>query len=133
MGMINHKPLRSTRGEQYLFTLQFETNSTSAPDGLSPAYGTDVLSIDQTATGKYEITFQESKKPYAVHACFADFVEDLPGWSVKFVSYDQETGVLVLMAYDEDNTSGVAAAADSTDKTIQLLAVCTRSAVAGVV
>lgn len=131
MGMIKNKPLKATRNNQYIFTLQFETNNTDAPDGLSPAYGTDVVTLDQTATGTYTITFAEQVKPAAVHYCAADFVEDLPGWSVKFIGYVASTGVLTLIAYDEDNTSGVQAAADSTDKTIQVFAVCTRSSVTG--
>ncbi len=133
MGMIKHKPLRATRNDEYIFTLQFETNNTDAPDGLVPAYGTDVLAIDQTATGTYTITFAESKKPYALHYAQASFLEDMPGWSINVVSYVQSTGVLTLKAYDEDNTSGVAAAADSTDKTVQLFCVFTRSSVTGIV
>ena len=133
MGLKNTKPLASARHEQALLCFTFETNNTDAPDGLSPAYGTDILAIDQTATGVYTITFTEKNKPAAVHLCLADFVEDMPGWSIKFISYVASTGVLTLKAYDEDDVSGIQAAADSTDKTVQVLIVYTRSAVTGVV
>ena len=133
MGMINTKPLKSARSEQAILCFQFETNGTSAPDGLSPAYGTDVMTLDETATGTYTITFAEKCKPVAVHYCKPDFVEDMPGWDVKYISYVASTGVLTIKAYDEDDTSGVAAAATSTDKTIQVFLVYTRSSVTGVI
>lgn len=133
MNLNNTKPIKSARHEQAILCFTFETNNTDAPDGLDPSIGTDVLAIDQTATGTYTITFTPLYRPAAVHYCAADFVEDLPGWSLKFVSYDASTGVLTLKAYDEDNTSGIQAAADSTDKTVQVFLVYTRSSVTGVV
>lgn len=133
MGMISTKPLRSARSEQAILCFTFETNDTSAPDGLSPAYGTDVMTLDQTATGTYTITFNARVKPAAVHYCTADFLEDMPGWSLKCTGYNASTGVLTLLAYDEDDTSGIQAAADSTDKTVQVFMVYTRSSVTGVI
>lgn len=133
MGLIKTKELRSARNQEAILCFQFETNNTDAPDGLDPAYGTDVMTLDQTATGVYTITFNARVKPAAVHYCKADFVEDMPGWDIKFVSYVASTGVLTLKAYDEDDTSGVMAAADSTDKTVQVFLVYTRSSVTGVV
>jgi hypothetical protein len=104
--------------------LQFETNNTDAPDGAVQA--NDGVTLDQTATGTYTITFPAGRRPQAMLYCAADFLEDLPGWSIKAISYVASTGVLTLMAYDEDNTSGIAAAADSTDKTVQVFAVFAR-------
>jgi hypothetical protein len=60
--------------------------------------------------------------------CKADFLEDMPGWDIKTVSYVASTGVLTLKAYDEDDVSGVMAAADTTDKTVQVFAVFARKA-----
>lgn len=133
MGLIKTKALKSARTNEAILTFQFETNNTDAPDGLSPAYGTDVMTLDQTATGTYTITFNARVKPADVHYCKADFVEDMPGWDIKFISYVASTGVLTLMAYDEDDTSGVQAAADTTDKTVQVFIVYTRSSVTGVI
>jgi len=133
MGMINTRPIKSARSEQAILAFQFETNNTDAPDGLDPAYGTDVMTLDQAATGVYTITFNAKCKPAAVHFCKADFVEDMPGWDIKFISYAASTGVLTLKVYDEDNTSGVMAAADSTDKTVQVFMIYTRSSVPGVI
>lgn len=133
MGMISQKPIRSARSEQAILCFTFETNGTSAPDGLDPAYGTDVMTLDETAVGTYTITFNARCKPAAVHYCDPSFVEDLPGWDVKYISYVASTGVLTIKAFDEDDTSGVAAAATSTDKTIQVFMVYTRSSVTGVI
>jgi hypothetical protein len=123
--LVNHKPIRSARLGEYLIAFTFETNNTSAPDGLSPAI--DGITLARSGVGDYTITFDEDKKPYAVHFCMADFVEDAPGWHVKYTGYTQSTGVLTLTATDEDNTSGIEAAADSTDQTIQVLILATRS------
>lgn len=131
MGSLTRAGL-STRNADYDFTLLFETNSTSAPDGLVPAYTSSDLVIDQTATGTYTITFAAGKRPGVLLHGTADFMEDLPGWSVKVTGYDPATGVLTLIAYDEDDTSGIAAAADSTDKTIQVRCLFSRNAGTGV-
>lgn len=133
MGMNKTRPLKSARSNEAVLCFSFETNNTDAPDGLDPAYGSDVMVLDQTATGTYTITFNERVKPAAVHYCKADFAEDMPGFDIKYVGYVASTGVLTLKAYDEDNTSGVMAAADSTDKTVQVLLVYTRSDVDGVI
>lgn len=119
--------LQSVTSDCFIYCVQFETNSTDAPDGVVQA--DDDVTFDQTATGTYTITFPAGKRPAALLYCKADFLEDMPGFDIKTVSYVASTGVLTLKAYDEDNTSGVMAAADSTDKTVQVFAVfCRKSA-----
>lgn len=132
MGSLARLPL-ATRNSDYFFTLQFETNNTDAPDGLVPDYSSTYLAIDQTATGVYTITFTAAYRPGALLWGHADFLEDMPGWSVKVVSYVPSTGVLTLKAYDEDDTSGIAALADSNNKTIQLACLFSRNANQGVI
>ena len=117
-------PLTAVTGDCFVYCVQFETNSTSAPDGI--VQDNDGVTIDQTATGTYTITFPSNRKPQELLFCKADFLEDMAGWDIKCTGYNASTGVLTLIAYDEDNTSGVMAAADSTDKTVQVFAVFCR-------
>ena len=121
----SHFPFRSGRMNEFLLCFDFETNSTSAPDGLSPAI--DGITLGRTGVGDLTVTFAEDKKPYAVHACIPSIVEEQAGYHVKYTGYTLSTGVLTMTVYDEDDTSGIQAPADTTDFTIQVVLVATRS------
>lgn len=122
--LTNHYPVFATQGDGYFFTCKFETNNTSAPDGVVPS--TDGFAVARTGVGDFTITFDEDKKPYDVWFATAQAEEDDAGLEVKVTGYTRATGVLTLTVYDE--STGTAAAADTTDKTIAVLALCTRSA-----
>ncbi len=124
--LLNTKPLRSARSEQYVISFSFDTNNTDPPDGQDPA-DSDIV-IARTDTGEYTATFNSLRKPLAMNFGIAEFLGDLPGWHVKVVSYTASTGVLVMLAYDEDDASGIQAAADSTDQKIQFFGLFTRAA-----
>jgi hypothetical protein len=119
-------PIRCNRPEAEIWILSFETNGTGDPDGLDPAFATGVT-LDRTGAGDYTVTFDEAIKPNKVLACLPSYVEGLPKNDVKYVSYTASTGVLVLMATEEDGTSGISAEADTTDKTISLVLFVSKS------
>lgn len=121
-------PVKGNRVNPYFIELSFETNSTSAPDGVSPNYGSD-LAVARTGVGTFTVTFAGRKKPFRckVLAFHEDDDADL------FVrgSYVQSTGVLTLKTYV--NSAGTIAAADTNNKTIALLLYCTDSSEGGTV
>lgn len=124
MAVINAKwlgdyPLRTGRPESYILILEFETNSTSAPDGLVP--NVTGVTLGRTGVGDLTVTFAEDVKPNQVLFCEPSVVEDDPDLNAKYTGYTKATGVLTLTTYD----GGVAA--DTDDQTVQLLIVATRS------
>ena len=127
MGLRNTDPLKSTRSNQFIWTQTFVTNSTSAPDGLDPDLGSD-CAIAYSTTGTWTLTFSGLKKP--LEMCFgsATVLGDKPGIHAKVVSYVPATGVMTVKLYDEDNVSGIEAAATVDDITIQMLCVFRNSA-----
>lgn len=125
LNLRNHYPLRSSRMEQYLFTFKFDTNNTSAPDGLDPA-NSDLV-VARADVGDYTITFPADKKPLAMNYGDASILGNEAELDAKVTGYNASTGVLSISVYDEDDTSGISASADSTDKSVQVFCVFTRS------
>jgi hypothetical protein len=119
-------PLTSVTGDSFIYCVSFETNNTDDPDGV--VQDNDGVTIAREDTGDYSITFPANAKPAALLFGCAEFREDLPGWHAKVTSYTDSTGVLLVTAYDEDDTSGIEAAADSTDKTLSVFCVFARKA-----
>jgi hypothetical protein len=110
-----------------MLVLKFESNSTSAPDGLVPNYGDDVK-IARTGTGTFTVTFIGSKKPFwAAVKCYHE--EDDADLKVVTSGYVQSTGVVTLKTYT--NSGGTWSAADTTDKTIVVELYCTQSSEGG--
>lgn len=115
-------PMKGNRVNPYLIEISFESNNTSAPDGVSPDYGSD-LAVARTGTGTFTITFAGTKKPYRAKVlCFTE--DDDANLFVKG-SYVHSTGVVTLKTYV--NSGGTIAAADTTDKTICVWLLCTDS------
>ena len=119
--LTNHYPLRATQGDLYVFVCSFDTNSTSAPDGVDPASAG--FTVARASAGVFTITFDEDKKPWEVLTCLPTVVND-PTLAVQYTSYVRSTGVLTVTHYADDGTP---AAADSNNKTIKVLALCTRN------
>lgn len=118
-------PVRGNRPEMEVIVLAFETNGTSAPDGLDP--NVTGVALGRTGVGDLTVTFAEDIKPNKVLACIPSVVEDTPQMEVKYTGYTKSTGVLTLTTYDEDDTSGIQTQADSTNQTISLVIFATRS------
>ena len=125
-------PIRHTwTGDLYDFILKFDTvTGTADPDGVNPDLSTDdevVVAHQGTNAGEYTITFAEHVKPYEMLWGDASILGDQAQLDAKVVSYTQSTGVLLVKVYDEDDTSGISAAANSNDVTVQVRCVFTRS------
>lgn len=110
-------PAFATTGDLVTSVIRFETNGTSAPDGVVPASAG--FAVARADVGDFTITWDEDKKPQDVLACIGYAEEDDAGLEVKWTGYTLATGVGTLTVYDE--TTGTAAAADTTDKTIVLV------------
>lgn len=126
--LTNLYPLFATQGDLYIFTCKFDTNTTSAPDGVEPS--TDGFTVAYNgAGGSFTVTFDEDKKPQDVLFATADILGDEAALRARVVSYTLSTGVLLLQLFTEDGTSGVHAdsATSLNDKTVQVFALCTRS------
>lgn len=125
---INHEggyPCRVNLGDAYFWAFSFDSNSTSAPDGLLVDNGE--VTVARADTGDYTVTFNSDVKPYALLWGDASIRGDEAELDAKVTGYTQSTGVLTLTVYDEDDTSGISAAADSTDKKVQILCLFSRS------
>ncbi len=119
LSLLGQFPLKSTRLEQYLFTCKFDTNDTSAPDGVDPSNAG--FAVARTGVNQYTLTFDAMRKPKKLNFGACAILGDLPGISAKVVSYTESTGVLVIRLYDEDNTSGIEAATpESNNVTVQV-------------
>lgn len=123
-------PLRSISGDQYAVAFRFTTNTTSDPDGVTPAVedANPAITIAYSASGTFTATFANPGRPQNVDFMSAQVLGDKPGLHAKCVSYTASTGVLLIHLYDEDNTSGIEAkdAADLDDIEIAVLMLCSR-------
>lgn len=124
MGLVDNNPFKAQGVDDYLVDLQFDTNGTSAPDGLAPDHGDD-LKVARTGVGTFTLTFAGPKKPLRVRAV-VQALEDDANLFCKVTSYVSSTGVVTLKTYV--NSAGTIAAADTTDKTIQVFLFCTKAA-----
>lgn len=125
-------PLRHCwNGDVYEFVCKFDTvTGTADPDGVNPDLSGDsevVVAHQGTNAGEYLITFAEKVKPYELLWGDASILGDQAQLDAKVVSYTQSTGVLLIKVYDEDDTSGISAAANSNDVTVQVRCMFTRS------
>ena len=125
--LLNTSPLRGAGRNDYLFYVKFDTvTGATDPDGVSPAYGGDIT-VAHADTGDYTITFAADKKPYALRIGEASILGDQAGFHAKVTGYTASTGVLTVSVYDEDNTSGIQAVANSNDVTVQVWCIFTKS------
>jgi len=120
----NPHPVRCITPECYFVVLRAEGNATSAPDGGEPTNGVTWTYDD---VGDYTVTFAEADKPHRILWAEAHYEENLISVRLAFSGYTASTGTATFHSYNEDNTSGIEASADETDKTISILMLCTNS------
>lgn len=106
----------------YLMVVQFESNNTSAPDGLDPSDG---FTTSYSDVGDVNIIFDEDVKPREVLFADCQIAENDGDIFVKCGDYVASTGTLPLYLYT--NSGGTISSADTTDKTYKLLMVCSDS------
>lgn len=123
MGLVNNNPLRCQGVDDYVVDGQFDTNNTGVPDGLAPNHGSD-LAIARTGVGVFTLTFAGAKKPLRARL-LAQVLGDEPNLRAVPVSYVPSTGVATIKVYS--NSAGTWTAADTTDKTIQYVLLCSRA------
>jgi hypothetical protein len=111
-------------GRPYFHFVQFDTNSTSAPDGQVP---TASCTATRASTGVYSITFAEECKPAVIHHVDA-YAVDTSTLGLEYIvesrGYVASTGVLTIAVGVENTTTGVVTVGDSTDVTIKCLTLC---------
>lgn len=133
MSLRDHNPARTVFAKTYSWAIKFDTNGTSAPDGVAPDWGSDVT-VARSDTGDYTITFAGDAKPLSMIYGDACILGDEARLDAKVVSYTASTGVLAVTVYQEqddgadtDPDNGISIAADTTDKTVQVHCIFTRS------
>lgn len=98
-----HNPLRVTaNGDWYVLPIKFDTNNTSAPDGVDPGTGITVARAD---VGDYTITFNEAVKPTVVRVLGAEVIGDEAELDCKVTGYTASTGVLTISAYQSEQAA----------------------------
>lgn len=102
-------PLKSAGRNEFFMGGRFDTNTTSAPDGVAPVRAG--VTVAYSATGTYTVTI--SPAPAACIAADAAVWGAKAGISMRVISYS--AGVITLTMYDEDNTSGIEATAADLD------------------
>lgn len=124
--------LKCSDGACWSWFGKFDTNGTSAPDGVM--HSDDGAVVARTGAGTFTVTFP-SPVPYALVWADASILGDEANLHAKAVSYVQATGVLTIKVYqqaddgaDTDPDNGLSAAADTTDKTVQVHCVFSRLA-----
>lgn len=122
--LLNPNPLRCAVGvDVYLWIGGFDTNATSAPDGIDYDDGETTYAYGGSG-GLFNITFPADKAPYELLAGHVIIPGSNPGISGRVVSYTASTGVLVIQLYDEDNTSGIEGALANTSDGLAVKVVC---------
>lgn len=114
--------LGSNKPDAYWLEFRMETNGSSDPDGLDPDY--NEVSITRTGTGAYKLVFDEDAKPYAA-SVLTFHEEDDADLNVVNTGYTRSSGEVVFKTYT--NSTGTWSAADTTDKTLVIWMLCTRS------
>ena len=129
--LLNHSELKTAVRNDYLWYVTFDTvTGTADPDGVTPDYGGDIAVAHAGTDGDYTITFAGDKKPYLLRAGWCAIQGDQAGFHAKVTGYTESTGVLTVTVYDEDNTSGIQAPANTNDVKVQVF--CIFSKVEGV-
>ncbi len=101
-------PMRiNLMGETYWYHCQFDTNSSSDPDGVDPSGS---ITVDRTAVGTITVTFDERIKPAAIHNALITVEENSSAALFRFGGYVASTGVATLYQY----SAGAAATGDIT-------------------
>lgn len=118
-------PVRTNiKGQPYMFFVEFDTNNTSAPDGVNPTQG---ITVARAGVGDFTITFDEEYKPRVVHCGWVCIEADNAELHGKVTGYTDSTGVVTLTIYDDSAVAGTEAPADTTDIRVQVLLLCNSS------
>lgn len=125
--------VKCSDGGCYDFIAKFDTNDTSAPDGIM--HDDDGVVYAYVATGRISITFPAVDKPQEVLHVDATVWGANPRLKCYPVSYTQATGVLLLEVSQEqddgadtDPDNGISVAAATNNVTISVRALCSRLA-----
>lgn len=111
--------LRSVGRNEYFMGGRFDTNDTGAPDGVTPSRSG--VTVARTDVGIFTVTLAPA--PAAIVCGDALVWGDQAGIHAKVISYS--AGVLTIKVYDEDNTSGIQAVAETNNVTVCWWAVFT--------
>lgn len=109
-------------GDTYLVVMSFESNGTSAPDGVDPSAG---FTVARTDVGDTTLTFDEAVKPRNVLFASCEVAENDANDFAKCGDYVPSTGVLPIYLYT--NSTGNIASTDSTNQTYKVFLVCNDS------
>jgi len=118
-------PLRSNVPGLYVLVVEMEISTTTITSTV-PTNGKQVTVAHAGTAGDYSITFGEDLKPRRVVSAQVIIEEDQAEASAKWTGYTKSTGVGLFTFYDEDDTSGIAAAANFTG-TAQLVLYCSKT------
>lgn len=110
-------------GKLWLYTFQFESANTSAPDGLVPSSGG--VTMARADEGDLTATFDARVKPKVVHWGGISIVENDADVFAKVGAYTESTGVLLIYLYT--NSGGTISSADTNNLTYQVLLLCNAS------
>lgn len=113
-----------------LIRVGFDTNNTSAPDGVvHPAPGITVT-VARADVGDFTITLPAGSRPKELLFGAVTILGDEARLHGKVTGYTAATGVVTLTIYEEqddgadtDPDNGISVAADTTDKSVRVLLV----------
>ena len=121
-------PLRSNVPGLYTIIVEAEIATTTITSTV-PTNAKQITLAHAGTDGDYTLTFAEDLKPRRVIAAVIAIEEDQAEASAKWTGYTASTGVGTLTFYDEDDTSGIAAATDFTG-TCQVILYCSKAQLA---
>lgn len=116
---VSHKPVRARASEIVYLAGTFTTNNTSDPTVVTG----DIESVSYDDVGDFTVTLKGSypQLDFADACIFGNEAE----LQAKVSAHDIDAvggGTLTVHTYDEDDTSGIAASADSTGKVVRVVA-----------
>ncbi len=92
LDLTGGQEFRSALLGQHLFTLTFDTNGTSAPDGVNPSSAD--AAVARSGVGTYTVTFPAAMTAQRLDYAAAGIIGNEPSLKAKVVSYT--AGVLTL-------------------------------------
>ena len=112
MANRTHFPMRGRASELVYLSGTFETNSTSAPDGVTG----DISSVTRSGVGDYTVTWKNSYKQLDFQAAFIE--EDDPDLHAKATGGAITSGTTTVTVYSGAETAADAEAAYTTGVTV---------------
>jgi hypothetical protein len=111
---FQRQTLEGPHKSEVILNGKFNPNGSSNPTSAM-IFGNWIASVAHSATGKWTITMKTPFKGAAGwHSCQVSLGSstDQPEVSVRHGAIDLSAGTIVVFASDEDDTSGISAAAD---------------------